>query len=111
LWRFEEISLALQRTIDINGWNNNLTLINKKLDQYRERDFTNYIHFGFLKKEKVVSIDGSKFRIKDVYDAAMLTNFVLNYHNLGLMINYPKLLFQKIKYKTRKLLKKINKLF
>jgi hypothetical protein len=27
------------------------------------------------------------------------------------MINYPKLLFQKIKYKTRKLLKKINKLF
>lgn len=110
-WRFEEISLALHRTININEWNNNLPLINKKLDQYREREFTNFIRFGFLKKEKVVCIDGNKFSIKDVYDAALLTNFVLNYQNLGLVINHPKLLFHKVWYKTRRIFNKINKLF
>lgn len=110
-WRFEEISIALQRTIEINQWNKNLLLINKKLNQYKEKVFIDKNRFGFLKKEKIFCIDGSQFSVKDVYDASLLTNFILNYQNFGLIINHPKSLFQKIQYKFRRVFNKINKLF
>jgi hypothetical protein len=110
-WRFEEISIALRRTIDINQWNKNLLLINKKLNQYKEKVLTDHICFGFLQKEKIVCVDGSQFSVKDVYDAALLTNFIFNYQNLGLIKNHPKSLFQKIQYKFHRIFNKINKLF
>lgn len=113
-WKFDAISMALLKTIDINQWNGFYEVTNAKLNKYKERIFPNKLRYGFLKRENTVCIDGGKFHIKDVYDAALLCNFILNHQNLSLMINHSKSFMDQIQYKVHRLLiklKKLNKLF